>query len=524
VSFDASTASREELFKAYIASFCLIDSLNNQVETFQKKIEDQTQNHQKVIQQKDKVIKEQEARIKWFERQVFGARSERLIAGESRQVPLFKVPETPPAETVTVKSFERTARKSPTVVDGSEKARFSETVPVDEVVVLPEEVKDLPEDAYEVIGEKVTERLAYTPVQYRVKRTIRKTVKLKERILAAPAPESVIDKSFADVSFLAGLITDKFQYHLPLYRQHQRMLRAGVTVSREHLTKLTHRSLELLEPVYNAILSQIVSSETVGMDETPVKAGIKQKGMMKTGCFWAVANEEEVAFVFSETKRKELVAGILGDLCKKLITDGNPSYGSYSKSRENFIHAQCWAHVRRKFFEAKEHSPPEAEYVLVQIAELFAIEQKARDLEERSQLRRIESTHIVNELFCYLESLWLERMTEPESLLGKAISYARDAEKELRVFLSHPDIPLSNNSVERAIRPIALGRKNWLFCWSELGAKYAAMAFTIVESCRMQGVDPFAYISDVLVRISSHPATQVHLLAPKNWKIHYSKL
>lgn len=476
-------------------------------------------NHQiKVHLQK---IDSLEARVRWFERQVFGARSERLIAGESRQVPLFEVPETPPAETVTVKSFERTARKTPTVLDESEKARFSESVPVDEVVVLPEEVRDLPEDAYEVIGEKITERLAYTPVQYRVKRTVRKTIKLKEQIITAPAPEAVIDKSFADVSFLSGLITDKFQYHLPLYRQHQRMLRAGVNVSREHLTKLTLRGLELLEPVYNTILSGIVSSETVGMDETPVKAGLKQKGQMKTGCFWTVANGEEVAFVFSETKRKEMVSKILKDLCKKLITDGNPSYGSYSRSRGNFVHAQCWAHVRRKFFEAKEHSPPESEHILLLIAKLFAIEQKARDLEERSQLRREQSTPIVNELFSYLDVLWVEKMTDPSSLLGKVIQYTREAEKELKVFLSHTDIPLSNNSVERAIRPIALGRKNWLFCWSEVGAKYAAMAFTIIESCKMAGLDPFQYISDVLIRISSHPAREIHLLAPKNWKIHF---
>jgi hypothetical protein len=301
------------------------------------------------------------------------------------------------------------------------------------------------------------------------------------------------------------------------------MLRAGVNVSREHLSKLTLRSLELMEPVYNAILSAIVSSETVGMDETPIKAGLKQKGLMKTGCFWTIVNQEEVAFVFSETKRKEMVTKILQDLCKKLITDGNPSYASYSKSRNNFIHAQCWAHVRRKFFEAKEHSPTESEHVLLLIGKLFAIEQKARDLEERAQLRREESTPLVEQFFEHLEKLWFEKMTDPSSLLGKAIQYARDAEKELRVFLSHADIPLSNNSVERAIRPVALGRKNWLFCWSEVGAKYAAMAFTIVESCRMAGVDPFAYLSDVLIRISSHPARKVHLLTPKNWKVHFSK-
>lgn len=514
MSFDASTATREELLKAYVASVFLN-------KTYQAALSKNKETLQQQITIKDKKITELEARIKWFERQVFGARSERLLCGESKQVPLFEVPETPPAETVTVKAFERASRVCPAEIV-EELARFSDYVPVDEVVILPEEVRNLPEDSYQVISEKVTERLAYIPIQYRVKRTVRKTVKLKEQIFTAPAPEAVIEKSFADASFLAGLITDKFQYHLPLYRQHQRMLRAGVNVSREHVGRLALRSLELMEPVYNAVVSGIVSSETVFMDETPVKAGIKQKGVMKTGWFWAVANPEQVAFVYSDTRKHEVVREILGRSCQKMITDGYAAYDSYSKSRENFVHAQCWAHVRRKFFEAKEHSPPEAEHALLLIAKLFAIEQKSRDLKELASLRREQSTAVVEEFFRYLESLWFDRVPDTSSLIGKAIQYARNSQKELREFLSHPDIPISNNAIERAIRPVALGRKNWLFCWSELGAKYAAIAFTLVECCKMAGVDPFMYFSDILVRISEHSAREVHLLTPINWKKSFS--
>jgi transposase len=523
MSLDLKNATKSEILQAYeesvLANKVLQESFEQAHDSYQKKVE----NLERTVQTYERDLEFCKSRIKWFERQVFGVKSERLLPQDSRQGTLFDVPTTEPAPTVTVKAFERSCRKNPTEMDEGEKTRFSENVPVDEVVLLPKEVEGLPEDAYEVIGEKVTERLAYTPVQYRVKRTIRKTVKLKEEIFTAPAPQAVIERSFADVTLLAGLITDKFQYHIPLYRQHQRMERSGVSITRGHLTKLGQRSLELLEPVYQCTLSLIISSDSVSMDETPVKAGRKEKGVMKTAWFWPVLADGQVAFVYSSTRSHKVVSEVLGKHCKKLLSDGYSAYGAYKTSRPDLVHAQCWAHVRRKFFEAREHSPPECERVLHLIGTLFHIEQKAkgRELEEIAALRREESLPVVEEFFSYLEILWFNNMLDSTSLLGKAVQYARNAEQELRQFLACPDIALSNNEVERAIRPVALGRKNWLFCWSELGAKHAAMAFTLIECCKMQGVDPFTYLVDVLQRIDSHPAKDVHLLTPKLWKTHF---
>lgn len=511
-SFDIATATKEEFLAAYQVL--------------------QEQFHQQ-LQIKDKKILALESRIQWLERQVFGIKSERLLPQDSTQVPLFELPkeleQTPPAETVTVTAFERSARKSPTIIS-EEKLRFGENVPVDEVVIFPKEIEGLSEDAYEVIGEKITERLCYIPIQYRVKRTIRKTVKLKEKLLTAPAPSAVIEKSFADVSFLSGLITDKFQYHLPLYRQHQRMQKAGVNVSTGQVTKLVHRSLELLEPIYNAVVSGIISSETVCMDETSIKAGRKKQGVMQTAWFWTVATDRQVAFVYSSSRSHQIVSQILGSHCKKLISDGYAAYSSYQKSRAiekngtTVIHAQCWAHVRRYFFEAREHSPPEAEKALLLIGELFEIERNAKNLELEAvaALRREKSGPIVEQFFSFLEQLWFNQMLNGTSLLGKAVQYAKNSEASLRQFISHPDIPLSNNQVERAIRPVAIGRKNWLFCWSEVGAKYAAIAFTLVECCKMHRIDPFEYLVDVLDRIDTHPAKDIHLLTPHLWIEHFS--
>ena len=463
-----------------------------------------------------------EQRIAWFVRQVFGQKSERLLPQDPRQSTLFDVPETPPAEAASVKSYERSTRTNPTDTSTERSIRFDDSVPVDEEIVYPKEVEGLPPEAFEVIGEKVTERLIQLPTQYRVKRTIRKTIKLKEQqtLHTAPAPASVIERSFADVTLLAGMIADKFQYHLPLYRQHQRMSAAGIHISRGHMTTLTHRSLELLEPIYYAVLSSVTTCELVSMDETPIKAGRKAKGKMKTAYFWPVFAEEQVAFVYSSTRSHQVVSEVLGSGCKKLLSDGYAAYERYAESREELVHAQCWAHVRRKFYEAKEHSPPECERVLEFIRQLFEIESSQKNAEPEQVIlaRREQSFAIVEQFFDYLHTLWFEQMVDKVSLLGIAIAYTQKREQELRQFLFHADIPLTNNHVERAIRPVALGRKNWMFCWSEVGAKYAAIAYTLIECCKLQGIDPWKYLVDVLQRIDSHPAREVQQLTPKHWK------
>jgi transposase len=332
---------------------------------------------------------------------------------------------------------------------------------------------------------------------------------------------AIIDRSFADVSFLTGMLVDKFLYHLPLYRQHQRLERADVHISRMQMSRLAQRSLEILEPVYNAILSDVISRDLVFMDETPIKAGRKIKGKMHTAYFWPVLAENQVAFVYSSSRAYGNVSEILGKGCKKLLSDGYGAYEKYVESREDeVVHAQCWVHARRKFVEAKEYAPPECEKVLFWIADLFQIEKALRGEppDEVLSRRREYSVRIVYEIFEYLDELWFEGLVNKKSPLGQAVSYTRNLKKGLTAFLDHADIPLSNNELERTIRTVAVGRKNWLFFWTEIGAKYAAMAFTLIESCKMNDINPWDYIIDVLQRVDSHPAREVAQITPKYWK------
>jgi len=231
--------------------------------------------------------------LDWFKRQVFGQKSEKIIDPGPRQLSLagFGSPSaTPVAETLTIKEYTKKRYPKRELEDdcGESGLRFDSSVPVEESMVLPDEAKSLSPDDYEIIDTKVTERLCQKPAAYYVKRTLRPVVKLKNgSVKNAPAPEAVFERSYADASLVAGIAVEKFQYHLPLYRQHLRMTSAGIMISRANLTNWIHRAAKLLEPVYQALLLSILESHLLALDETPLKAGVETKGKLHQGYVWA---------------------------------------------------------------------------------------------------------------------------------------------------------------------------------------------------------------------------------------------
>jgi transposase len=221
-------------------------------------------------------------------------------------------------------------------------------------------VADLSPDAYEVIGEKVTYRLGQRPGAYVILKYRRPVITRKdtEVLSCPPAPPAVFEKSFADVSLLAGLLRDKFTDHLPLYRQHQRLLQAGVRLSRGTLTQWGQRAAELLEPIYHALLSSILQSQILAMDETPIKAGRHGKGKLHTGYFWPIyGDQDEIAFPFAASRAQSVVREALGKFCGVLLTDGYLVYERFAQRVNRFVHAQCWSHTRRHFIDAERAEP-----------------------------------------------------------------------------------------------------------------------------------------------------------------------
>ena len=298
-------------------------------------------------------------------------------------------------------------------------------------------------------------------------------------------------------------------------------------MSRATLTQWVPRTAALLEPIYYALLSSILQSQLLARDETPVKAGRRVKGKLHTGDFWPVyGDQDEIAFPFAASRAGSVVREALGSFWGVLLTDGYSVYERFAQTVNRLVHAQCWAHARRQFVDAARAEPQLVKQALEFIGARYAheaqIQQQRLEAEAKLGCRAEYATPVVAAFFSWLKQTLTTQVLLPTNPFTQAARYALARETALRVFLEYPDVPLDTNPVEREIRAIALGRRNWLFCWTEVGAQYVGIVQSLIASCRWQGVDPYTYLVDVLQRIDTHSACEVHLLTPRLWKLHFA--
>ena len=484
-------------------------------------------------------IDELAAQVKWFQKQLFGNRSERrviepckeqLFLGEQYRKELAE------EETRTVKEHKRKNRKARSTDGDNEKLFFDENeVPVEEIEIANPEAEGLSEEEYEVIGQKTSYRLAQRPGAYVIFKYVRDVIKMqgskadKPKISCPALPPAVFEKSHADVSFLAGLIIDKFQYHLPLHRQHQRLASAGIKVSRAWLTQLVHRCGNLLEPIFDALVESIRGQRVKLIDETPVKAGRKKKKKMHTAYFWPVMGGQEIAFLYFDSREHHHVFEALGAKPgddSVIVSDGYGAYKAYAKATGT-LNAQCWTHSRREFVKAEDVEPEKSKEAIDLIRPLYRIETKIRKqglVGEAKRLYRLEhSKPVVDKFFTWVSEQLKDASLLPSSRLTKALNYVAKRKNALMLFLNDPEIPIDTNELERALRVIPMGRKNWLFCWTEVGAKYVGIFQSLIATCKMHDIDPYTYLVDVLQRVSDHPSADVQQLTPRLWKHHFSE-
>jgi transposase len=475
--------------------------------------------------------------LEWFQRQLFGRKSERrLHEPDPQQLSLSGMltapvspADQPPPPTETVKAYQRRLRLTGADLPEESELRFDNSVPVQDILLTNREAVDLAPDAYEVIGEKVTYRLAQRPGAYVILKYRRPVIKRKdtEVLSCPPAPPAVFEKSFADVSALAGLLIDKFVYHLPLYRQHQRLGHAGIRLSRGTLTQWVQRAAELLEPLYYALLSSILQSHVLTMDETPIKAGRRVKGKLHQGYFWPLyGDQDEVAFPFAASRAQAVVREALGKFCGVLLTDGYIVYERFAQKVNHLVHAQCWSHTRRQFVEAERAEPRLVAEAVERIGTFYKEEAYIREhglAAEAKLAHRGEYTKpLVDDFFAWLKQTVITEVLLSSNPFAQAVRYALERETALKVFLADPEVPIDTNHLEREIRTIAVGRRNWLFCWTEVGARHVGIIQSLLASCRLQGIDPYVYLVDVLQRVDTHPALDVQLLTPRLWKQHFA--
>ena len=467
--------------------------------------------------------------LDWFKRQLFGRKSEKCLHVDTTVqgnllVGLGVTPPPPkdePKETITYQRRKKTRDGAAT----DKGLRFSDDVPREIIAVRDPEIEAIPEDRRELIGTKVSFRLAQRPGSYVVLEYTRPVYKIldDQTIVTTPAPANVLEKSVADVSLLAGMLIDKFCYHLPLYRQHQRLTQAGIQVSRTSLTTWTSRAIDLLEPIVEAQYRHILQSKVLAMDETGIKAGRKKKGKMRQAYFWPMYGDaDEMVFRYAPSRAHSHVEAFLGDFSGTLLSDGYEAYAAYARGKDTVTHAQCWAHTRRAFEKAQEGEPAAVAEALALIGSLYRHEDILREKglkgAQKLAYRTQHSEPIASVFWTWCDGQCHRPNLLPKSLLSKALKYAMNRRASLQVFLSDPDVPIDTNHLERGLRPIPMGKKNYLFAWTEIGAERIGLIQSLLVTCRLQGVDPYVYLVDVLQRISEHPASRVIELTPRLWK------
>jgi transposase len=344
--------------------------------------------------------------------------------------------------------------------------------------------------------------------------------KCREGVVTAPWRGKVIEKGLLGPGFLAHLITERFGNHLPYYRLEGKYRSEGLELARSVLCVSMARCAELLEPIAEELKREILASPVIHTDDTPVTIAQSGKGRSRQGRVWIYLSPEgRHWYDFTESRKRDGPARVFADYRGYIQAD---AYGGYDGLfvPGGAIEVACWAHLRRKFVEAEPTDPELARQALDQIQALFAIEAAAAELTDdgRRTLRQEQARPRV-EAF----QAWMERAARcvlPKSPLAQAIGYGRNQWAALTRYLEDGRLALSNNAAERAMRPFAVGRKNWLFFQRESGGKTASILMSLLMTAKAAGIEPRAYFRDVLLRISTE--SDVRKLTPHGWKEHFA--
>jgi transposase len=374
------------------------------------------------------------------------------------------------------------------------------------------------------IGKEVTEELECEPARFFIKRYIRYKYAAKngEGVKIADLPERVIDKGIPGAGLLASILVDKYIDHLPLYRQKQRFARENIQIASSTIEGWTKEALLKLEPLYGQLVFDTKTKGYLQVDETPIKVlDSDKKGAAHQGYYWVyhAPLDGAVLFDYSPTRGSTEPLSILGNFKGYLQTDGYVVYEKYARSKD-ITHLACWAHARREFEKALDNDRPRAEKAMMLIQKLYAIERKAKeqqlDAAAIKELRLKESLPIVNEMGTWIFNEI--KSTLPKSQIGKAMAYAYARWDALSAYLYDGSLHIDNNLVENAIRPIALGRKNYLFAGSHEAAQRAAMIYSFFAICKKHEVNPFHWLKYILENIMSINHKNLKDLYPQNFK------
>lgn len=416
------------------------------------------------------------------------------------------------------------SRKSP----AKPRREFPPHLPRETQIIAPPH-QDCPNcgGALKHLGEDVCETLELEPLRFKVIRQVRKKLACAgcDTIVQAPAPPRPIERGMAGPGLLAHVLVGKYADHLPLYRQAEIYARDGVDLDRTLLAQWVGRTSALLAPLTDALRRHVFAAAVVHGDDTPIPVLAPGRGKTKTGRLWTYVRDERPAagtvapavwFTYSPDRKGEHPQRHLQNFAGILQADG---YAGYSKIYEggSVLEAACWAHVRRKFVDLHElHQSPVAAQALERIGALYAIEAeiRGRSPSERYAVRQARSRPLLSDMHDWLQQT-LTTLSQ-KSTIAKAIRYTLDRWGALTRYCSDGRIEIDNNAAERALRCVALGRKNFLFAGNDAGGESAAAFYSLIGSAKLNGHNPEAFLREVLARIGEHPISRIDELLPWN--------
>jgi transposase len=457
-------------------------------------------------------------------RLIFGSKTERFISSVSPDqlaldIAIQQKEQAVVPVTQTIQYERKKATKPETEKVQTGRMPLPASLPREQVIIEP----SLDVTGWKKIGEEKTEELERIPGKLFVRQYIRSKYvdPTGEKIVIGELPVRPIDKGIAGPGLLAQIIIDKFVDHIPVYRQAQRFEREGMRLPVSTIGDWLSGSCHLIEPLYDLHCKLVLGQPYLEVDETPIKVLDKsKKGTTHRGYHWVyhAPLARLVLFDYREGRGREGPTECLRDFSGYLQTDGYAVYDDFDK-HANITLLHCMAHARRMFDKALGNDKSRAEYVLTEMQKLYALEQVGRDQplseQELLVLRQQQAIPILENLKAWMIEHYQKVL--PKSAIGKAISYSLKRWDKLCVYTTDARLQIDNNLVENAIRPVAIGRKNYLFAGSHDGARRAAMLYSFLGTCKINKVNPFEWLRDALSRIPSHAVNKLHELLPNNW-------
>jgi transposase len=505
----------------------LLSAKDEQISSLSRQIEQLSLSLSESNKETQRIVSDLSATIKKLSKQLYGSKSEKLSKLNTKakeETAQVSVPEH------KVNQQDSSVEQQPAV----EKAK--QTKPLRRVYECLEERVIVLEPQEDTTGARLLreeEIIRYSYIPPKIIRTIYKRLIYGngDKVFTAPFPSHLIERCLADISLLAAITVNKFGYHIPIQRQLEIFKNIGIDWSKSTVNSWVVRIIQILAPIFEELEKQVIKSSYLNIDETTIPILIKGKSKTKKGYIWGVVSPETglMSFKYDQGSRSsKVLEDILENYTGTIQSDGYAAYKNIGKGKngKRIRRIACLAHIRRAFFES-EPTDPRAREGLEYISRLYSVEKVCYDPERSpdesmteeqiTQYRLTHSVPILKEFYRWIQCKSRDESVLPRGTFGKAVTYALNEFPFLINYLRKGSYRIDNNAAERVMRAPVLGRKNYMFCGEHAGGKRAAQIYSLIASCKMNNINPIAYLEDILARLMDHNHLKLHELLPNEW-------